>query len=97
MAAAWVVIVAGIVFILATVFFAGAMVVGFNHHCNYRDHMMYQPGGPGGPWGAGPWQFVGPAGPGNGPPGGPPPGSSPGGPSGPQPDVGQVGEGGWGD
>ncbi len=32
MAAAWVVIVAGIVFILSTIFFVGAMVVGINHH-----------------------------------------------------------------
>ncbi len=31
-AAAWVVIVAGIVFILSTVFFAGAMVMGISHH-----------------------------------------------------------------
>jgi len=50
-AAAWVVIVAGIVFILAIVFFAGAMVVGVGHHCYYRGHhgMMFRPGGPGAP------------------------------------------------
>ncbi len=84
MAAAWVVIVAGIVFILSTVFFAGAMVMGFNHHCNYKHHhgMMYGPGGPGGP-GGGPWQFGGPGGPGMVGPWGPPPGYGPGGPGGP--------------
>jgi hypothetical protein len=85
-AAAWVVIVAGIVFILATVFFAGAMVVGFNDHCHYRYHhgMMFGPagpGGPGGPWG-GQWGY-GPGGPGMAPPFGPPPGFGPGGPGGP--------------
>src|SRR6516165_10056371 len=54
-AAAWVVIVAGIVFILAIVFFAGAMVVGVGHHCYYRGHhgMMFRPGGPWGPGGPG--------------------------------------------
>src|SRR6516165_4990549 len=83
-AAAWVVIVAGIVFILSTVFFAGAMVMGFNHHCYYKQHhgMMDGPGGPGGP-GGGPWQFGGPGGPGMVGPWGPPPGYGPGGPGGP--------------
>jgi hypothetical protein len=80
-AAAWVVIVAGIVFILSTVFFAGAMVVGLSHHWHcYKHHhgMMYGPGGPGGgPWqyGGGPGMVVGPW--------GPPPGFGPGGPGGP--------------
>ncbi len=83
MAAAWVVIVAGILFILATVFFAGALVVGVGHHC-YRHHhgMMFKPGGPWGP-GGGPWQYGGPYGPGMAPPFGPPPGFGPGGPGGP--------------
>jgi hypothetical protein len=83
-AAAWVVIVAGIVFILATVFFAGAMIVGIGHQCYYRDHhgMMFKPGGPWGP-GGGPWQYGGPYGPGMAPPFGPPPGVGPGGPGGP--------------
>ena len=84
MAAAWVVIVAGIVFILATVFFAGAMVMGVGQHCYYRHHhgMMFKPGGPWGP--GGPWQNGGPYGPWMGPP--PPgagPGVGPGGPGGP--------------
>ncbi len=84
MAAAWVVIVAGIVFILATVFFAGAMIVGIGHQCYYRHHhgMMFKPGGPWGP-GGGPWQYGGPYGPGMAPPFGPPPGYGPGGPGGP--------------
>ncbi len=87
LAAAWVVIVAGIVFILSTIFFAGAMIVGFNHHCHYKHHhgMMYGPDGPGGPGGPrAAWQFGGPAGPGMvvGP-WGPPPGFGPGGPGGP--------------
>ena len=84
MAAAWVVIVAGIVFILATVFFAGAMVVGIGGHCYYRHHhgMMFKPGGPWGPDG-GRWQNAGPYGPGMAPPYGPTPGFGPGGPGAP--------------
>jgi len=83
-AAAWVVIVAGIVFILATVFFAGAMVVGIGQHCYYRHHhgMMFKPGGPWGPDG-GRWQNGGPYGPGMAPQYGPPPGFGTGGPVGP--------------
>jgi hypothetical protein len=79
-AAAWVVIVAGIVFILSTIFFAGAMVFGISHHCSHRHHhdMMYKPGGPWGP-GGGPWQYGGP---GMGPYGPPPPGYLPGAPGG---------------
>ncbi len=85
MAAAWVVIVAGIVFILSTIFFAGAVAVGIGEHCYYRHHhgMMFRPGGPGGPWGPGPWQYGGPWGPGMAPSFGPPPGFGPGGPGGP--------------
>jgi hypothetical protein len=87
LAAAWVVIAAGIVFILATVFFAGAFVVGFGDHCHHHHHhgMMYKPDGPWGP-GGGAWGPGGGAwGPGGGPypPGGPPPGAGPGGPGGP--------------
>lgn len=97
-AAAWVVIVAGIVFILATVFFAGALVVGAGQ-CHHRmHHGMFRPGGPGGQGGpggpGGGLQFGGPGGPGMGAPfpggpppafgpGGPPPGFSPGGPASP--------------
>jgi hypothetical protein len=78
------VIVAGIVFILATVFFAGALIVGVGHHCYYshRHGTMFKPGGPWGP-GGGPWQYGGPYGPGMAPPFGPPPGVGPGGPGGP--------------
>jgi hypothetical protein len=99
-AAAWVVIVAGIVFILSTVFFAGAMVVGLGYHCHYKHHhdMMYGPGGPGGPGGpdgpeGGPWQYGGPWGPGMAPPFGP---GGPGGPFGPPPGFGPGGPGGPG-
>ncbi len=50
-AAAWVVIVAGIVFILSTVFFAGAVILGHSHHCypRYYHGVMYGPGPYGGP------------------------------------------------
>lgn len=100
-AAAWVVIVAGIVFILATVFFAGAMVVGFNYDCRHHHGMMFRPGGPGGPGGPwnGPWGY-GPGGPGMAPPfgpggpGAPPPGFGPAGPGGPPPEFGPGGPGG---
>jgi uncharacterized membrane protein YgcG len=70
--AAWVVIVAGILFIVTTIFFAGFRIAGhgrYGHHCHH--HAMVQPGvhrgpgggpgsgfrgGPGGPGGAGPSQ-----------------------------------------
>ncbi|MBW0015012.1 hypothetical protein [Mycobacterium sp.] len=82
--AAWVVIVAGVVFIVATIFFAGAAIAGFGGHCYQRYHhgMMYKPWGPGG----GQWQYGGPYGPGMVPPFPPPPGFGPpppGGPAGP--------------
>ncbi len=99
-AAAWVVIVAGVLFILATVFFAGAMVVGFSHHCHDRYHhdMMYKPGGPWSP-GGGPGQFGEPYSPGMAPPYGPPAGFGPGGPGGPPPSFapgfGPGGQGGY--
>jgi hypothetical protein len=70
-AAAWVVIVAGTVFVLAVVFFAGAEVSG--HGPQYRHHHqgVFAPDAPGGPDGP-PWVVF---------PGGPfPPGSGPGGP-----------------
>jgi hypothetical protein len=87
------VIVAGIIFILGTVFFAGAIVVGVGSHCYYRHHhMMFRPGGPWGPSG-GPWQFGEPYGPGMAPPFGPP-GFGPGGPLGPPPGFGPGGPGG---
>ena len=77
--AAWVVIVAGIVFILSMVFWTGAMVVGYDHdgeHHHPHHGMMWAPDGPGGP--GGPGQF-GPGGPGPmvTPPPPPPPGSPP--------------------
>src|SRR6516165_5027439 len=87
-AAAWVVIVAGTVFIVAVIFFAGAAVAW--HEQPYRHHHgMYAPGGQEGPEG----MFVYPGGsfpPGMGPgwPGGPMmpgpfgPGMGPGGPGG---------------
>lgn len=74
-ATAWVVIVAGIVFIVATIFFSGFAFGRRTHlHCKHG-HTMFQPGGPqmgGPPPGAGQWLFVFPGGPG-GPvgPGGP--------------------------
>ncbi len=57
--AAWVVIVAGIVFIVTTIFFAGFKIAHFGHHgCHHHggwhgQHSMGQggPGGPGGPQG----------------------------------------------
>ena len=58
-AAALVVIVAGILFILSVVFFTGAMVFSHNHRC-IPHGVMFGPGagpGPGpwnGPWGPGP-------------------------------------------
>ena len=73
-AAAWVVIVAGILFVLAVVFFAGVKFSDHGQPYRHHHHGMFGPDGP-----------VGPAGP-DGPPwvvfpGGPfPPGSGPGGP-----------------
>lgn len=73
-AAAWVVIVAGIVFILSVVFFS-ALVLGYHDHCYHRyHHGMFKPGGPGPRYG--PWPPGGPGGPGMAPP-------FPGGPGGP--------------
>ncbi len=57
-AAAWVAIVAGIVFIVSVIFFTG-MALGHHggHHHHHKHHAMFMhprgPGGPGGP-GAGP-------------------------------------------
>jgi hypothetical protein len=85
-AAAWVVIVAGTVFVLAVVFFAGAEVTG--HGSQYRHHHgVFAPDAPGGP--DGPYVVF---------PGGPfPPGSGPGGPWGPWgPGMGPGGPGGHG-
>jgi len=67
-AAAWVVIVAGILFILSTVFFSGALILGASHRCFERHHgMMFGPGPDGpwnGPWGPGPGPWApGPGGP----------------------------------
>lgn len=78
-AAAWVVIVAGIVFVVAVIFFTGAAVAWHNQPYRYHHHGLFRPdgsgpGGPGGP-GGGQWLFVFP--------GGPPPGMGPGGPGGP--------------
>src|ERR1700722_6219235 len=73
-AAAWVVIVAGILFVLSVVFFAGVKFSEHGQPYRHHHHGMFGPDGP-----------VGPAGP-DGPPwvvfpGGPfPPGSGPGGP-----------------
>jgi len=83
--AAWVAIVAGIVFIVAVIFFTGFMLGrhagchGFHggyHHQGHKHHaMMSHPRGPGGPGGGGPAAFQGggPAmmWPGNGPGNGP--------------------------
>jgi hypothetical protein len=73
-AAAWVVIVAGVVFVLAVVFFAGAELTG--HGPQYRHHHgVFAPDMPGGPDAPPPYVVF---------PGGPfPPGSGPGGPWGP--------------
>lgn len=84
-AAAWVVIVAGTVFVLAVVFFAGAELSG--HGPQYRHHHgVFAPDGPGGPDGPPPYVVF---------PGGPfPPGSGPWGPWGPG--MGPGGPGGHG-
>jgi hypothetical protein len=87
-AAAWVVIVAGTVFVLAVVFFAGAELSGHGPQYGHRHHGMFAPDAPGGPDGP-PWVVFpgGPFPPGSGP-GGPPwvgpwgPGMGPGGPGG---------------
>ena len=73
-AAAWVVIVAGTVFVLAVVFFAGAELTG--HGPQYRHHHgVFAPDMPSGPQVPPPYVVF---------PGGPfPPGSGPGGPWGP--------------
>jgi hypothetical protein len=82
--AAWVVIVAGTVFVISVIFFTGAFVAGRDHP--FRHHPgMYGPGGP-----EGMVVFPGPFPPGMGPgwPGGPMmpgpfgPGMGPGGPGG---------------
>lgn len=59
-AAAWVAIVAGIVFIVSVIFFTG-MALGHHghHHHHHKHHMMmhphrFGPGGPGGPGAGGP-------------------------------------------
>jgi hypothetical protein len=88
--AAWVAIVAGVVFIVAVIFFSGFTLGRHSHGYWYqhRHHGMFMPGGPPGgpsmgpmgPMGPGQWLFVfpgGPPGPGVGP------GMGPGGPGGP--------------
>src|ERR1700760_3843925 len=69
-AAAWVVIVAGTVFVVAVIFFAGAFVAGHDHPFRHH-HGMFGPGGSQGPEGM--VVFPGPFPPGTGPgwPGGP--------------------------
>jgi hypothetical protein len=88
-AAAWVVIVAGTVFVLAVVFFAGAELTG--HGPQYRHHHgMFAPESPNGPDGPPPPYVIFPGGPF-------PPGSGPGGPWGPWgPGMGPGGPGGPG-
>src|ERR1700761_1781858 len=79
--AAWVAIVAGIVFIVSVIFFSGYALgkhSGHGHHGHKHHAMMGHPhrfGGPGGPGGA--W---GPGGPGALPPGGAPAAPAPGAP-----------------
>lgn len=85
-AAAWVVIVAGTVFVLAVVFFAGAELTGKGPQCRHH-HQMFAPDAPGGPDGPPPYVVF---------PGGPfPPGSGPWGP-GMGPGMGPGGHGGHG-
>lgn len=63
LAAAWVAIVAGLVFIVSVIFFAG-MALGHHgghhhhhkHHAAMHHHPMGGPGGPGGQWGPPPAQ-----------------------------------------
>jgi hypothetical protein len=81
--AAWVVIVAGTVFVLAVVFFAGAALSG--HGPQYRHHHgVFAPEAPGGPDGPPPYVVFpgGPFPPGTGPWGPWGPGMGPGGPGG---------------
>jgi hypothetical protein len=64
--AAWVAIVAGVVFIVSIIFFAG-MALGHHghghhhhkHHAAFHHHPMGGPGGPGGPFGPPPFQQQG--------------------------------------
>jgi hypothetical protein len=88
-AAAWVVIVAGTVFVLAVVFFAGAQLSGQGPQYHRHHQGVFTPDSPTGPDGAPPWVVF---------PGGPfPPGSGPGGPWGPWgPGMGPGGPGGHG-
>ncbi|MCV7400393.1 hypothetical protein H7K24_09515 [Mycobacterium fragae] len=81
--AAWVMIVAGTVLILAIVFFTGAAVAMHDLRCSYH-HGVSKPGGmpDGPPPGPGRWIFIAPGGPGAPPPMGPggppmPPGPPP--------------------
>jgi hypothetical protein len=88
-AAAWVVIVAGTVFVLAVVFIAGAELSGRGPTPRPHHHGVFAPDAPMGPDGGPPWVVFpgGPFPPGTGP-GGPPwmgpwgPGMGPGGPGG---------------
>jgi hypothetical protein len=85
-AAAWVVIVAGTVFVLAVVFFAGAELSGHGPQYGRHHHGVLAPEGPGAPDGPPPYVVF---------PGGPfPPGSGPWGPWGPG--MGPGGPGGHG-
>jgi hypothetical protein len=94
-----VVIVAGIVFVLAVVFFAGARFAGHGQPYRHHHHGMFGPDTP--PPDGPPWVVFpgGPFGPGAGP-GGPPwvgpwgPGMGPGGPGGPGGHAGPGGHGG---
>jgi hypothetical protein len=88
-AAAWVVIVAGTVFVLAVVFFAGAEFTGHDPQGRPHHHGVFAPNGPGDLDGPPPFVIfpggpfppgMGPWGPGMGPWG---PGMGPGGPGGP--------------
>ncbi len=68
-AAAWVVIVAGTVFVLGVVFFAGAELSGHGRQYRHDHHGVFGPDSPTGPDGPPPWVVF---------PGGPfPPGSGP--------------------
>ena len=71
--AAWVVIVAGIVFVVAVVFFTGAWAGGGGHHFHHHHHGVFGPDGPGGPDGPPPWPGPWGQGPGPGGPGWPGP------------------------
>ena len=76
--AAWVVIVAGILYIVTTIFFAGFKIAGHHghHHWHHPNAMVHHHQGPrGGPHG-GPGAPIGPGGPGSAVPGpGQPPAS----------------------